>query len=397
MRTLDDLGELRGKRVLVRVDFNVPLDGSRITDDTRIRAALPTLSTLRERGATLVLVSHLGRPKDRDPALSLAPVAARLSELTGEPVTLAPGATGPEVTRMAEALHEGEMLLLENIRYEPGETANDPELAASLASLAEAYVNDAFGAAHRAHASTEGVARRLPERAAGLLLAREVAVLSELLSEPDRPLVAILGGAKVSDKLGVLQVFGELADRILIGGAMCFPFLSAQGHAIGDSLCAPADVELARRVLDRSDPTADPQDTGRATLALPTDLVIADRLSADATPQTLSGVDVPPGMMGLDIGPATSAAYAAEIAQAGTVFWNGPMGAFELAPFAAGTKAVAGAVAAAPGVTIVGGGDSAAALVAFGFADRVTHLSTGGGAALELIEGRELPGVLALS
>ena len=397
MRTLDDLGELRGKRVLVRVDFNVPLDGSRITDDTRIRAALPTLSRLRERGATLVLVSHLGRPKDRDPALSLAPVAARLSELTGNPVTLAPGATGPEVTRMAEALREGEMLLLENIRYEPGETANDPELAASLASLAEAYVNDAFGAAHRAHASTEGVARRLPERAAGLLLAREVAVLSELLSDPDRPLVAILGGAKVSDKLGVLQAFGELADRILIGGAMCFPFLSAQGHAIGESLCAPQDVELARRVLDRCDPTADPQDRARATLALPTDLVIADRLSADATPQTLSGVEVPPGMMGLDVGPMTSAAYAAEIARAGTVFWNGPMGAFELAPFAAGTEAVAGAVAAAPGVTIVGGGDSAAALVAFGFADRVTHLSTGGGAALELIEGRELPGVTALS
>lgn len=395
MRTLADLGELRGKRVLVRVDFNVPLtrtpDGPvTVADDTRIRAAIPTLKTLRDRGAALILVSHLGRPADRDPELSLAPVARRLSEMLGEPVHLAPGATGPEVAQMAEALREGDILLLENIRYEPGETANDPDLAAALAGLAEAYVDDAFGAAHRAHASTEGVARRLSERAAGLLLEREVRVLGDLLSQPRRPLVAVLGGAKVSDKLGVIEVFLDRADQILIGGAMGFPFLAALGHRIGSSLCAPEDVALARRVLG-SEPHA------RATLQLPADLVIADRFAADAVATELDGIEVPDAMMGLDIGRRTAQAYAAEIARAGTVFWNGPMGAFELAPFAAGTRAVAEAVAAAPGVTVVGGGDSAAALVQFGFADQVTHLSTGGGAALELIEGRELPGVAALS
>ena len=390
MRTLGDLGELRGKRVLVRVDFNVPLDGASVADDTRIRAALPTLAALRDRGAALILVSHLGRPAGVDPELSLAPVAQRLSELLDEPVKLAPAARGAEVAQLADALRDGELLLLENIRFEPGETANDPELAADLAALAEVYVDDAFGAAHRAHASTEGVARRIDERAAGLLLEREVRVLSELLADPARPLVAILGGSKVSDKLGVIEVFQRLADRILIGGAMCFPFLAAQGHEIGSSLCADEDIVLARGVLQASD-------GARAALQLPSDLVIADRLAADATPQTLNGVDVPAGMMGLDIGPVTAESYAAEIAQASTVFWNGPMGTFELAPFAAGTEAIAGAVAVASGVTIVGGGDSAAALRRFGFDDRVTHLSTGGGAALELIEGRELPGVAALS
>ncbi len=394
MRTLADLGELRGRRVLVRVDFNVPLDRSdpavTVADDTRIRAAIPTLRALLQRGAALILVSHLGRPKDRDPGLSLAPVAARLAELLDCSVTLAPGATGPEVAQMAEALREGDVLLLENIRYEPGETANDPQLAAALAGLAEAYVNDAFGAAHRAHASTEGVARQLPERAAGLLLAREVTVLNELLSEPERPLVAVLGGAKVSDKLGVIEVFLERADQILIGGAMCFPFLAALGHTVGASLCAADDVTLARQVLEH-------ESAARATLQLPADLVLGERFSADAEPVALDGLEVPEGMMGLDIGPRTAEAYAAEITRAGTVFWNGPMGAFELEPFAAGTRAVADAVADAPGVTVVGGGDSAAALTRFGYEDRVTHLSTGGGAALELIEGRELPGVIALS
>ena len=394
MKTLADLGELRGKRVLVRVDFNVPLDrsagGVTVADDTRIRAAIPTLQALLERGAALTLVSHLGRPRDREPELSLRPVADRLSELLGTPVTLAPAATGPEVSRLAESLREGDLLLLENIRYEPGETKNDPELADALAGLAEVYVNDAFGAAHRAHASTEGVARRVPERAAGLLLEREVTVLTELLSDPRRPLVAVLGGAKVSDKLGVIEVFLKLADQILIGGAMCFPFLKAQGHPIGESLCADEDVELAQRVLDH-------ESSARATLQLPGDLVIADRFSADAEPRELDGIDVPDGMMGLDVGRRTAEAYADEIARAGTVFWNGPMGAFELAPFAAGTQAVAAAVADAPGITVVGGGDSAAALVQFGFEHRVTHLSTGGGAALELIEGRELPGVVALA
>jgi phosphoglycerate kinase len=394
VRTLADLGELRGKRALVRVDFNVPLDHAAdvptVADDTRIRAALPTLRALQERGAALILVSHLGRPAGRDPGLSLAPVAERLSQLLGATVSLAPGVTGPEVTQMAEALREGDVLLLENIRYEPGETENDPELAAALAGLAEVYVDDAFGAAHRAHASNEGVPRRIEERAAGLLLEREVTVLTELLTDPARPLVAVLGGAKVSDKLGVIETFLNRADRVLIGGAMCFPFLAVQGHAVGDSLCAGDDVELARRLLAGAE-------SAQAALRLPSDLVVADRLGADAQAHALDGVDVPEGMMGLDIGARSAAAYAAEIARAGTVFWNGPMGAFELEPFAAGTEAVARAVADAPGVTIVGGGDSAAALVQFGLGERVTHLSTGGGAALELIQGRELPGVAALA
>jgi phosphoglycerate kinase len=394
VRTLADLGELRGRRVLVRVDFNVPLDrsgdGVTIADDTRIRAAIPTLRALLEGGAALILVSHLGRPRERDPGLSLAPVAARLSDLLGTSVTLAPAATGAEVTQMAGALREGDVLLLENIRYEPGETKNDAELSAALASLAEVYVNDAFGAAHRAHASTEGAARLIEDRAAGLLLEREVTVLGELLGAPARPLVAVLGGAKVSDKLGVIEAFLERADVILIGGAMCFPFLRAKGHSVGGSLCAEEDVELARRLLDD-------EMAANATLQLPADLVIADRFAADAESRELDGIEVPAGMMGLDIGRRTAEAYAAEIARAGTVFWNGPMGAFEMAPFAAGTRAVAEAVANASGVTVVGGGDSAAALVQFGYEDRVTHLSTGGGAALELIEGRELPGVVALS
>jgi phosphoglycerate kinase len=388
VRTLEDLGELAGKRVLVRVDFNVPLDAGRVADDARIRAALPTIEELRRRGAALVLASHLGRPRDREPELSLRPVAERLGELLGEPVELAPGVADAAVLDRARDLRPGEVMLLENLRYEPGETSNDPELAARLAALADAYVDDAFGAAHRAHASTEGVARLLREHAAGLLLEREVRTLTKLLEDPERPLVAVLGGAKVSDKLGVIERFGELADEILIGGAMCFPFLAARGHAVGASLCAAEDVELARGLLEGP---------AGGRLRLPRDLVVAARFAADAEPETIEGVDVPDGRIGLDIGPRTAAAYAEEISGAGTVFWNGPMGAFELEPFAAGTRAVAEAVAAAPGVTVVGGGDSAAALGRFGLADRVTHLSTGGGAALELIEGRALPGVEALT
>ncbi len=278
------------------------------------------------------------------------------------------------------------MLLLENIRFEAGETKNDPQLAQALADLADVYVDDAFGSAHRAHASTEGAPRLMPDRAAGLLLQREVEVLSGLLENPSRPLVAVLGGAKVSDKIGVIESFQRTADTILIGGAMCFPFLAAQGHAVGDSLCAPEDVELARQAIAGSQ-------EARASIALPSDLVAADHFGDDATPCPLDGVDVPDGLVGLDIGPRTADAYAQIILTAGTVFWNGPMGAFELEPFSAGTRKVAHAVAVAPGVTIVGGGDSAAALTRFGLADEVTHLSTGGGAALELIEGRTLPGV----
>jgi phosphoglycerate kinase len=283
------------------------------------------------------------------------------------------------------------VLLLENIRYEPGETKNDPELAGELAALADVYVNDAFGAAHRAHASTEGAARLVSDHAAGLLLEREVSTLSGLLENPSRPLVAVLGGAKVSDKLGVIEAFRKVADQILIGGAMCFPFFKAQGHSVGSSLCADEDVELARHVI------ASAGDEDQATIQLPADLVLAERFDAGATAVPLDGVDVPEGMMGLDIGPRSADAYSTIIATAGTVFWNGPMGAFELAPFAAGTRAVAEAVAASPAVTVVGGGDSAAALQRFGLADKVTHLSTGGGASLELLEGKALPGVEALA
>ncbi len=372
MKTLDDL-EVVGKRVLVRVDFNVPLQDGAIADDTRIRGALPTLRELREAGAAqLVLVSHLGRPKGApDPQYSLAPVAARLSELLGVDVALGEGG-------------EGEVVLLENIRFEPGETKNDPELARKLADLADVYVNDAFGAAHRAHASTEGVAHLLPH-AAGRLLQREVETIEGILREPQRPFVAVVGGAKVTDKIGVLERFLEVADAVLIGGAMAFPFLKAQGHAVGASLCADEDVEAARGLLPN------------AKLRLPVDLVLGRAFSADTETQELDGVDVPDGWMGLDVGPRTAALYGGEIAGAGTVCWNGPMGAFELAPFAAGTKAVAEAVAATSATTVVGGGDSVAAVVQFGLSDRVDHVSTGGGASLELIEGKALPGVEALT
>jgi phosphoglycerate kinase len=394
VRSIDDL-DVAGRRVLVRVDFNVPLaeqaDGTvTVGDDTRIRASLPTIDELRARGARLVLVSHLGRPKGKaDPKLSMAPVGARLAELSGARVELAPGVCGGEVKRASEQLGDGDVLLLENVRFEPGEEANDPAFARCLAELADLYVNDAFGTAHRAQASTEGVAHLLPS-AAGRLLETEVRTLEGILEHPERPLVAIVGGAKVADKIAVIDRFLGIADTILIGGAMCFPFLRAQGHAVGDSLCSTEDVEHARRAL------ADAAKPAGAQLLLPVDLVIATEFSPSAEHRELDGVDVPDGWMGLDVGPRTAAAYGAEIAEAGTVFWNGPMGAFEMAPYAAGTRAVAEAVAAAPGLTVVGGGDSAAALAQFGLADRVDHVSTGGGATLKMVEGATLPGVEAL-
>jgi phosphoglycerate kinase len=380
LRTLGDLGDVNGKRVLVRVDFNVPLVDGLVGDDTRIRQALPTIEALRERGARLLLVSHLGRPKDREPELSLRPVADRLASLLGADVALAPD---------LDHVPDGDLVMLENIRYEPGETANDPALAARLAALADAYVNDAFGSAHRAHASTEGVVHQLERSAAGLLLEREVRTFSSLLGAPDRPLVAILGGAKVTDKIGVIERFLEIADAVLIGGAMSYPFIAARGEPVGDSLCEPDGIPVAERLLGQVVPDG--------KLHLPLDLVVGDELSDDARMRVIDFGPIPDGWEGLDAGPRTREAYAQLIEGAATVFWNGPVGAVEFEAFAAGTRAIAEAVARTPAVTVVGGGDSISALRRFGLEDQVTHLSTGGGAALELIEGRELPGLAALT
>ena len=393
LRTIDEL-EVEGRRVLLRADFNVPLHRQRpggpieVADDTLIRAALETIAEVRGRGGRLVLVSHLGRPKGIDPALSMKPVADRLAELTGAPVALAPAVTGPEVTELTERLASGEMLMLENVRYEPGETRNDPELVWALADLADVYVNDAFGAAHRAYASTEGITHRLPS-AAGRLIEREVRTLEAIVERPDRPLVAVLGGAKVSDKIGVVERFLELADVLCIGGAMGFPFLAAQGHRVGASLCPEDDVEAARSALAAAAGSS-------CRFELPIDLSLAPAGQEAARSRDLDDIEVPDCWSGLDIGPRTAAGYAAEIAFAGTVFWNGPMGRFEFGPFAAGTRAVAEAVASTPARTVVGGGETVEAMRTFGLADRVTHLSTGGGATLGFLEGRELPGVHAL-
>jgi phosphoglycerate kinase len=387
-RTVRDLDLQGGERVLVRVDFNVPLEDGRVTDDARIRAALPTIELLLDAGARPILCSHLGRPQDCEPETSLKPASDRLRELIDAPVQQAGAVVGDAVRAAVDALEPGSVLVLENTRWEPGEKANDPELARELASYADVYVDDAFGAAHRAHATTTGVAEHLPA-VAGLLLEREVNTLSAIVESPERPLCVVLGGAKVSDKVALIDRFLEVADTILIGGAMCFSFFRAQGKPTGDSLVEEAGIELARKALEKAEGSS-------CRLLLPVDLVLGDRFAADAQRRELDGADVPDGWMGLDVGPKTADAYGREVAAAGTVFWNGPMGAFELAPFAGGTRAVAEAVAAAPGTTVVGGGDSAAALASFGLADGVTHMSTGGGAALELLEGKPLPGVEAL-
>jgi phosphoglycerate kinase len=388
-KTVRDIEVSPGQRFLVRVDFNVPLKDGRVTDDMRIRASLPTIESLRERGAALVLCSHLGRPKRPDPASSLRPASERLAELLGAPVEQSPEVVGNESQRLAEALEPGGVLVLENTRWEPGETKNDPALADRLASLAQSYVGDAFGSAHRAHASTVGAAERLSPAAAGLLLEREVTVLEGLVEDPARPLVVILGGAKVIDKIALIDRFLDIADTLLIGGAMAFSFFRAQGRETGNSLVEEEGVALARKALEKAE-------SSRCRILLPLDIVAGDRFAEDAERKLLDGVEVPDGWMGLDIGPRTVEAYAREIEDAGTVFWNGPMGAFEMEPFAAGTRGVAQAVAEAPGTTVVGGGDSGAALQQFGLGDRVDHLSTGGGAALELLEGKKLPGVEVL-
>jgi len=380
LRTLEDLGDVAGCRVLVRVDFNVPLDGAAVADDARIRLAIPTLDALRERGARLLLVSHLGRPEGPDPQWSLRPIADHLSGLLGEAVVLAPS---------LEEIPEGDLVMLENIRFEPGETKNDPALAARLGALADAYVNDAFGSAHRAHASTEGIVHHVERSAAGRLFEREVRTLARLLEDPARPLVAVLGGAKAADKIGVINRFLEIADSVLLGGGMSYPFFALDGKRIGRSLCDEASLQAAREVLAR--PGA------KDRLGLPVDLVIADGFSADAHLQVSDPIDVDDEWEAIDIGPRTRELYARAIHDAGTVFWNGPVGAFEIEPFAAGTHAIARAVAQTDAVTVVGGGDSGAALTRFGLQDAVTHLSTGGGAALDFLEGRVLPGVAALT
>ena len=379
----------------MRADLNAPLEAGpggapRVADDARIRASVATIRHLLDAGAAVAVCSHLGRPKgQRVDELSLAPCAARLSELLGQPVELLSDCTGPVVEARIRSLAPGEIVMLENLRFHPQEEANDGAFADLLAAGFTKYVDDAFGAAHRAHASTEAVARRL-DPCAGLLLAREVEVLGGLLENPEVPFVAVLGGSKVSDKLPLIENLLDRADRILIGGAMCFTFLKALGDPVGTSLHEDEQAQaLALRLLDRAAKV-------NCTLQLPTDILVADRFDAEANLKVVPSDGIPDGWMGVDIGPRTSAAYRDVIMEAGTVFWNGPMGAFEIAPFAEGTRAVAEAMAASPAATVAGGGDSGAALGDMGLADQLTWVSTGGGAALELMEGRALPGVAAL-
>jgi phosphoglycerate kinase len=388
-KVIDQL-DLKNKRVFLRVDFNVPIKEGRVTDATRIEAALPTVRFALKQGAKVVLASHLGRPKGKpNPDYSLAPVSAALSDLLHKPVTMAPDCVGPDVEALVNAMKSGDVLLLENLRFHPGEGKNDPAFAQSLARLADVYVNDAFGAAHRAHASTAGMASLVPERAAGFLLKRECDYLGRVFSDPDRPFVAVLGGAKVSDKIQVIRSLLEKVDVLLIGGAMAYTFLRAQERETGNSLVEedqiPLAAELLRRAADREIP-----------MLLPSDHVVADRAEEGSTATTVSG-DIPQGKTGLDIGPETITAFRKEITKAGTVFWNGPMGMFEIKPFGSGTMAVAKALSESAAVTVVGGGDSVAAVKLSGVAEAISHISTGGGASLEFLEGKTLPGLAALA
>lgn len=383
-KTVRDL-DASGKRVLVRCDFNVPLDGDRITDDRRIVEALPTIKRLHEQNAIVILASHLGRPKGVTPAFTLAPVAKRLSELLDQIVPLLSDCVGPDVAAAVAAAKPGDILLLENVRFHPEEEKNDPEFAKQLASLADAYVNDAFGTAHRAHASTEGVAHDLPAYA-GFLIEKEIEFLGKAVGSPARPFVAIMGGSKVKDKIALIDNLLPKVDRLLVGGGMVFTFLRAQGLEIGSSLLDEPSIDYCRQLMA----------TYGDSLVLPTDIVVATEFKADAPHHVVSTTGISAGEIGLDIGPATAQAYKTIIAAAGTALWNGPMGVFEWDAFANGTKVVAEGMAASKGVTIVGGGDSAAAIEKFGYANAVSHVSTGGGASLEFLEGKVLPGIAAL-
>ena len=388
-QTVKDLKTLKGTRVFVRVDYNVPLREGRITDDSRIRASLSTLEYLLGRGAQLVLASHLGRPKKGPaPELSLRPVAGRLSELIGKPVLMAPDCVGAEVRKVASALADGSVVLLENVRFHPEEEKNDPAFAKSLIgdTGSTVFVNDAFGSAHRAHASTEGVSHHAKTSVAGLLMEKELRYLGLALEAPERPFVAVLGGAKVSDKIPVIDNLLPRVDALLIGGGMAYTFFRAQGLATGKSLVEEDKVELAKSLLAKA----------RGKIHLPVDHVVASAFAAEAARRTVAVTQVPEGWMGLDIGPATAAAFSQEVRRARIVLWNGPMGVFEMKPFAEGTLAVARALAESSGTTIVGGGDSVAAVTQMGLADKISHVSTGGGASLEFLAGDPLPGVLCL-
>jgi len=388
-KTVKD-ADVAGKRVLVRVDFNVPLADGAVTDDTRVRAALPTLRYLMDRGAKVIIVSHLGRPKgEPDLQYSLRPVRRTLQRLIGRNVTFVPQTVGPEATEAVERMVDGEVLMLENVRFNPGEKANDPAFARQLAALADVYVNDAFGAAHRAHASTAGVAEFLPAYA-GLLLAREVETLTSMLADPERPFVAILGGSKVSDKFGVIDKLLDCVDTLIVGGGMAFTFLRAKGLEIGTSIVEPDWVEPAKAMLAK----AIEKDV---EIMLPVDFVVADAFAEDAETRIVGREEIPADMMGLDIGPTSGQLFAGAISDAKTVFWNGPMGVFEMKPYETGTREVAAAVARNNrAVSVIGGGDSVAALKKFGLEERVTFVSTGGGASMKLLEGAPLPGVEAL-